>query len=130
MLIKTLIRYGWTGAFNALLYIGLTVAFAELANFSPLHASISGFTVTLPLAYVGHRYFAFQSDAPHLRAIFLFAVTMSAAFVVSTVSVLLLVEWSGFHYAVALLMTTVLGPMVNFLILRFWVFRPRPEHEN
>jgi putative flippase GtrA len=122
-LVGKLLRYGGVGAVVTVLYSALTGLLMELLRTPAIAASVGAFLLVLPLAYWGHRVISFRHDARENRQLRRFVIAMSAAFLVSSLSVLTLVNGLGAHYGVALLVTMLLVPTVNFIILDRWVFR-------
>lgn len=123
LLSAKLLRYGGVGVVVTILYSGLTGLFVELLNAPAIFASIGAFLLVLPAAYWGHREVSFRDNARGDCQLRRFVITMSAAFLASSLSVLILVNGLGAHYGFALLVTMMMVPMVNFLILDQWVFR-------
>jgi putative flippase GtrA len=125
-----LLRYGGVGGVVTILYSGLTGLFVELLNAPAIFASIGAFLLVLPAAYWGHREVSFRDNARGDCQLRRFVITMSAAFLASSLSVLILVNGLGAHYGFALLVTMVMVPLVNFLILDQWVFRGTTNTRN
>ena len=130
LLSAKLLRYGGVGGVVTVLYSGLTGLFAELLNAPAIFASIGAFLLVLPVAYWGHREVSFRGNARGDRQLRRFVITMSAAFLVSSLSVLVLVNCLGAHYGFALLVTMIMVPMVNFFTLDQWVFRETTGHKK
>jgi putative flippase GtrA len=120
-----LARYGLVGGALSVLYAGLTAVLIEATNWPALNASIGAFVLSLPFAYLGHRYVTFRSSGSHATELVRFVVTMTNAFVVSSLSMLVTVGYFGAHYGYALLATTVLVTVVNYVVLSTWVFGGR-----
>ena len=122
-LAATMFRYAGVGGIVAILYMLLTTVFIKFAETRPLYASVGAFLLTVPVAYLGHKHLSFRSRGSHQREFARFVATMISAFIISTAVMLCLVERSGWHYGIGLLITSMLVPLANFIVLFFWVFR-------
>jgi len=120
---KQLLRYGIVGGSVTIVYVALTSLIIETTAWSALKASITGFVLTIPFAYVAHRFVTFASKEAYLQQLVRFVITMTVAFIISSVSMLAIVHIYEAHYGYALLVTTVLVPSLNYLVLSAWVFK-------
>jgi len=109
----------------SLLYMALTSLIIESISWSPLKASVAAFCLSLPVAYFSHRYLTFRSTTSYSGQFIRFVITMTNAFVVSSVSMLVVVGLVGAHYGYALAATTVLVTAINYTVLDMWVFGAR-----
>jgi putative flippase GtrA len=125
-----LLRYGAVGGIITVLYSGLTGLFVELLYFPPIVASVGAFLLALPAAYWGHCEISFRDNARGDHQLRRFVITMSAAFFVASLSIFVLVNGLDAHYGFALLVTMMLVPIVNFIVLDQWVFREAKEVEK
>jgi len=121
-LIKLLVRYGLVGSALALTYILLTAVIIEMLAWPALLSSITAFALNLPAAYFGHRHGTFQAEGSHLMQARRFVIAMTVAFTVSTLSIIIIVNVMHLHYSIALLTTLFCVPMINFFVLKQWVF--------
>ncbi|MDH3768897.1 MAG: GtrA family protein [Gammaproteobacteria bacterium] len=119
---QSLIRYLLVGGALTVTYILLTIAIIELLQWPALLSSISAFALNLPISYLGHRYGTFQAEGSHRLQARRFTLAMTVSFTVSTISIVVIVNVMSKHYALALLATAVLVPMINFVVLKQWVF--------
>jgi putative flippase GtrA len=117
-----IVRYGVIGASMSLIYAVLTAAFMEATSWTGLQASMAAFCVSLPFAYLAHRHVTFASTGQALPQFFRFAATMTNAFVVSSISMLAIVDVLGWHYVYALAVTTVSVALINYVVFSKWVF--------
>jgi putative flippase GtrA len=119
-----LLRYGIVGGAISALYVVLTALIIETTSLRPVLASVAAFVASLPVAYWGHRHVTFGA-AGYSTQFLRFAVTMTNAFVISSLSMLIVVDMLGASYIFALLATTVLVATINYTILGRWVFGGR-----
>jgi len=121
-LIKLLVRYGLVGGALTLIYILMTAVIIELLRWPALVSSVTAFTLNLPAAYFGHRHGTFQAEGSHLLQARRFVIAMTVAFTVSTLSIIIIVNMMRLHYSLALVTTAFLVPLINFFVLKQWVF--------
>ena len=117
-----MLRYIGVGSAATILYLCLTTIAIEVLIWPELISSIAAFVLCLPLAYIGHRYGTFAAQGSHTVQVIRFVVSMTVTFVVSSLSVLVIVNYMQQHYSIALLVTVFFVPTTNFFLLKLWVF--------
>ncbi len=117
------LRYLIVGGAIGLLWMLLSNAMLA-AGLAPFVVGAASFVSCTPLSYAGHRWVTFESDAPmtpearRYLAKALVGLLLSAA-----VTHLALVTFALPRLA-GLVVTSVVVPVVGFLLSRHWVFRP------
>lgn len=94
----------------------------EWVGLAPVEASLSGFFLSVPVSYIGQKFFTFRSGSDHREELPKFFVTTSLAFCASTFGVMATVGL-GFHYMVGVMAAALLVPLLSFLVMNYWVFR-------
>lgn len=108
-------------AFNAALYVALGASFVALGA-TPPFAGVLALLPVLAVSYLGHKSKTFRSSGLHRREAPRFLV-------VSAVDLLLaaLIPKIGVYAhaspIAAFVILTALIPLVNFLLMRFWIFQ-------
>jgi len=121
-LFNLLLRYIGVGSISALLYLCLTTVAIEIFTWAELISSIAAFTLCMPVAYLGHRYGTFRAKGSHSVQGSRFVASMTVTFIVSSLSMVMIVNYMQQHYSMALFLTTCLVPVINFCLLKSWVF--------
>jgi putative flippase GtrA len=123
-LLRRVLRYGCVGVAISLFYsLAVIVCMQMLNSISPTMASIVGFIIVVPVAYLAHGWFSF-SDRPYdtfqpLR----FAVTTTTSFIIAVGGMYLITEIAGRSYLLGIAWNWLIIPTMNFLTYMFWVFR-------
>jgi putative flippase GtrA len=121
--LSVIARYLAVGGLVSFTYIALTTMMIEILGMTALVGSIMGFGANLPIAYAGHYYITFQSSGKHSKQGPRFLLTAATSFLVSSLAVIVVTELLEWHYSIALALTTLLIPVINFTVFRLWVFR-------
>jgi putative flippase GtrA len=122
-MLSRIVRYCSVGFLITATYFAATVVAFEWTQAMSIVCSLIGFFIALPIAYAGHRYISFRSTGRHVVELPRFIVATSTMFVVSSVSIVVFVDLLHTSYLVPLTITSLLVPLVNFLVLQMWVFR-------
>ena len=123
-LLRRVLRYGCVGVAVSLLYSLAVIACMQvLSPIRPITASIVGFIVVVPVAYLAHGWVSF-SDRPFdtfqpLR----FAVSTTTSFIVAVGGMYWITEIAGRSYLLGIAWNWLIIPAMNFLTYMFWVFR-------
>lgn len=116
-----IIWYFAIAAFNAGLYVALGASFVLLGA-SPSMAGVLALAPVLAVSYLGHKLKTFRSNGLHRHEAPRFLVVSAVDFVLAAV-----IPKLGVHAhappVAAFLFLTALIPFMNFLLMRFWIFR-------
>jgi putative flippase GtrA len=116
-----LVRFGLTGGLATLLYGLFAMAIYAVAGWSTLAVHTLAFALAIPVSFFGQMLFTFRYRGARLRALLRFLATAAIAFSLSTVAVYV-VEQRGWHYAVGIVVTMLIVPLISFLMMLLWVF--------
>jgi putative flippase GtrA len=116
-----LVRFGMVGVASGLVYAAVTTVLVSRLGAGPVHASLMGYVLSVPVSFLGHRGFSFRSRG-HLTTEarrFLFSQALNL-----TVAALVMDRVKALHisYLWGIVATIVLIPIANFLLMHFWVF--------
>lgn len=114
----------------ALIGVGATLLYAVLAllmsdALPPVPASLAAYAVATAFSYLGHKFVTFVSEGAHRTEMPRFLVLTLAGFGIATALPAVLTSMLGWPPAIAVLLTCVLVPAVNFFVLDRWVFARR-----
>ncbi|AXQ30621.1 GtrA family protein [Solimonas sp. K1W22B-7] len=115
-------RYLVSGAIAAGAYMAVTVWCRQAAGLSLLVSGIAGYVCAMPCAYLLHRYYSFRSRQPPAREAGKFIATSVIGAMLSG----LIPQWlsaGGTPLAAALTVTSIVVPIINYLVLALWVFK-------
>lgn len=116
------LRYLIVGGAVGLLWLVLSNAMLA-AGLAPFVVGAASFVACTPLSYAGHRWVTFESDAPMTpEARRYLAKALAGLMLSAAVTHLALVTFALPRLA-GLVVTSVVVPVVGFLLSRHWVFR-------
>lgn len=108
-------------AFNAALYVALGASFVALGASPPI-AGVLALAPVLAVSYLGHKSKTFRSTGLHRHEAPRF-LAVSAVDLVLAALVPKLGVYAHAPPVAAFLLLTALIPLVNFLLMRFWIFQ-------
>ncbi|WP_425353812.1 GtrA family protein [Ancylobacter gelatini] len=121
---RQIIIFGIIGVFNTLSYLILANAFYYILGWGELFSSYLAYFIMLPISFFGHRFLTFGS-AGRISAEggkFLFVQLCNLLVIWGCYSIAAAQSWSAW---IVFALTSVIIPLVNFIIFRFWVFTHR-----
>jgi putative flippase GtrA len=117
----------------ALVGIGSTLIYALCAFFlsrgqgsailPATSASVAAYAIAALFSYTGHKYFTFVSSGDHAMELPRFLLLTASGLAVAFVLPGLLTQMLGIPASIPILLTCVAVPVVNYVVLRRWVFR-------
>jgi putative flippase GtrA len=120
------IRFAIIGAISSGLYVVLASVLADAVGLRPGLAGAAAYISLLPVNFLAHKRTTFRSRQPFLQEVKRFVSLHGATLVVSSAVMeigMTLMGWSSWASALAV---AVLAPAINFLAMRYWVFRHTP----
>ncbi len=130
-MMRRLAKFASIGMAATVIY-GIGASLLAAGPLAPAAASLSAYAIAALFSYAGHKFFTFTSAGAHRFEAPRFIVLNFFGLAVSYVLPGLLTARLGMHVAVPILLTCVLIPVVNFVVLDRWVFSNRdlPAPEN
>lgn len=119
------VRFALVGIGATVLYALLALAFESRLAMSPVAASVLAYAVAAIFSYCGHKFVTFMSDGAHRQELPRFVLLTVTGFGVASALPYLFANLLGQPSWVPVLLTCVLIPMVNLIVLDRWVFRGR-----
>ena len=119
-----ILRYAAIGGVSTLIYAVLTLALSAMHGFGmPVTiASIAGYGAGAVFSYCGHRFVTFMSDGAVGFEIVRFACATAFGFLLSVGLAVILADVAGLPPLVPVAIASILVPVLNFIILRKFVF--------
>jgi putative flippase GtrA len=128
LLARQFTSFFWIGLIAAAIHYGCLIGLVELAGFSPVPATLIGFTLGGIASYSLNRRYTYQSNRPHAEATWRFAVVAFIGFLL-TWGLMSLFGWLAgprfglwYVYLFAQLVTTGIVLVWSFLAHKFWTF--------
>ncbi|WP_051333947.1 GtrA family protein [Mesorhizobium sp. WSM3224] len=117
-------RFLVIGIGATLIYALLAASFSAAAAMplNPAMGSVLAYGLAAVFSYAGHKYFTFVSRGAHRFEVPRFAVLTLAGLATSFALPAVLSQWLGLPVQVPIALTSLLVPLVNYVVLRHWVF--------
>ncbi|TPJ74363.1 GtrA family protein [Mesorhizobium sp. B2-7-1] len=119
---RRLLRFLATGIGATLLYALLAAAFSAATPMKPALGSVLAYALAAIFSYAGHKYFTFVSSGAHRFEAPRFAVLTLIGLATSFALPAALSDGLGLPAQIPIALTCLLVPLVNFVVLRHWVF--------
>jgi putative flippase GtrA len=128
-----LLRYAVSGVLISIGYSISAIAFVDWHWLGPAMASAVSFVLWTPISYYVHRDFTFLFEGEQIPAMAKFVASFVVRLIASAYTVQIAATL-GLSYIVGLLANWLVLPLLNYVILHFWVFRtadePTPVHKS
>ncbi|WP_245525683.1 MULTISPECIES: GtrA family protein [unclassified Mesorhizobium] len=131
--LKLLARFGLVGIAATILYAALAIAFAkwDRIGFSPVQASLAAYAAAALFSYLAHKSVTFMSSGSHRSEAPRFVLLTVTGFAVAYTAPVLLTGKLDLPPIIAVVVTCLLIPAVNLLVLDRWVFADqRPDQRG
>ncbi|RWB26161.1 MAG: GtrA family protein [Mesorhizobium sp.] len=124
---RRLLKFASVGLAATVLYAFCASLFTSAGStyLPPATASVAAYSVAAIFSYLGHKFFTFMSAGSHQFEAPRFAVLTGFGLAIAYLLPLLLVGQFGLPVAIPILLTCVLIPVVNFVVLERWIFSGR-----
>ncbi|MER9657419.1 GtrA family protein [Mesorhizobium sp. M0152] len=115
------------GIAATILYAALAAAFvkSERLGFSPVEASLAAYAAAALFSYLAHRSKTFMSSGPHRSEAPRFLVLAAIGLAIACGAPALLTAKLGLPLIFPIVITCLLVPAINFVVLDRWVFAQR-----
>ena len=119
---QALLRYMFSGLISALIYALASLTWHHIAGLPLAFAGAMGYLTSMPFAYLLHRKFSFSSSQSVRVELPKFVAQSVASILFSGLLPSALVA-TGTDIHVALLLTSIAVPIINYIVLSYWVFK-------
>ncbi|KUM25087.1 polysaccharide synthesis protein GtrA [Mesorhizobium loti] len=129
---RLLVRFGSVGIVATILYAALAAFFArsEWIGLAPVEASFAAYAAAALFSYLAHKSFTFMSAGPHRSEAPRFLLLTLTGLAVAYAAPSLLTVNLGLPFVVPVLVTCVVIPALNLLVLDRWVFPERRRQDD
>lgn len=117
-------RFALVGASCSALYAIVTLLLTNFTSIPPGPASLLGYIAATPLSFFGQRSFAFRAGGEARAQFIRFVVTTLFNLALSYGIMELSTRWLDIGVVGGVCLTILAIPVVTFLVLDNWVFRP------
>lgn len=123
--LAALFRYGLTGAAATTAHASAAMFLFHLVSAPALLANMTGFICGAVISYLGSYYFTFCSSSPHREMVLRFLAVWIIGIAVNGGVFSILMAMQVLPFEGNLAAAIIITPLAQFLLLRFWAFRPK-----
>lgn len=122
---RLIMRFGVSGVTTTLAYFVLTNAFVLSRMMTPVLSSVCAYVISVAISYLMQSCFTFRVAGHSFDQVARFVVMSLAGLVVSWCVMALSVDLLHWPYLTGAIGVCVIIPVLNFFLLRGWVFAVR-----
>ncbi|GAC1335584.1 MAG: hypothetical protein NVSMB26_20440 [Beijerinckiaceae bacterium] len=122
---RQIVSFGAIGTISTLAYGALASLLTMTVAIPAWTGSGAAYMATSVFAYLFHKRLTFRSNASHREAVPRFVMSNSIGYLIALILPLILTDELHTPPAVAILLTVIIVPILNFLLLDRFVFRAR-----
>jgi putative flippase GtrA len=119
------LRFAIIGVLSSLVFTTVTATCVSMLAIDHKLASTCGYLVALPLNFIGNRRFSFRSSNGLAGDAGRFLLLHAGNLIVTVLAMGAIVDLLGLHYSAGIVAAVIIVPVVNFLVMQWWVFRPK-----
>lgn len=119
-----LFRFGIVGGLATLLYFSMAWWLTVSVEIQATVASLTAYSVATLYSYTAHKFYTFRSNNNHSRELPQFLVLTMIGVILASAIPAIFTTWLEWHAGYALAITCFLIPMINFIGMEKFVFRP------
>ncbi|TKC14732.1 GtrA family protein [Robertmurraya kyonggiensis] len=116
------VKYSLVGCISTLIYFLSVFLFVEIFDNEPVLASAISFIIMTVISFFLNKRFTFGSDFSYDKLL-RFLVVSAIGFTLNFVIMYLIVNVFSLHYAIGELATTLVIPIINFILNNYWTFK-------
>lgn len=121
-LIFKFIKYSIVGCISVLIYFLSVFVLVELFDKDPIFGSTLSFIIMTVISFLLNKKYTFGSDFSYNKLL-RFLVISAIGFTLNFVIMYLVVNVLSLHYSIGQLITTLIIPIINFILNNYWAFK-------
>lgn len=116
------IKYSVVGCISVLIYFVSVFVLVELFDKDPIFGSTLSFIIMTCISFLLNKKYTFGSDFSY-NQLLRFLVVSAIGFTLNFVIMYLVVNVLSLHYSIGELLTTLIIPIINFILNNYWTFK-------
>jgi putative flippase GtrA len=116
------IKYSIVGCISVLIYFLSVFVFVELFDKGPIFASTLSFIIMTYISFLLNKKYTFGSNFSY-NQLWRFLVVSAIGFTLNFSIMYLVVNILSLHYVIGELITTLIIPIINFILNNYWTFK-------
>jgi putative flippase GtrA len=121
------LRFGLIGGISGAVFALATVILISFAGLEDKSASVLAYIASMPVNFIGQRYFTFRSQGRLVTDGFRFCMLHLANMAVTAGAMGAAVSALGLHYGFGIVGAILLVPLSSFSLMNLWVFATKPR---
>ncbi|NWQ43433.1 GtrA family protein [Bacillus sp. EB106-08-02-XG196] len=116
------IKYSIVGCLSVLIYFLSVFVLVELFDKDPIFASTLSFIIMTYISFLLNKKYTFGSNFSY-NQLWRFLVVSAIGFTLNFGIMYLVVSILSLHYVIGELITTLIIPIINFILNNYWTFK-------
>lgn len=116
------LKYSVVGCISILIYFLSVFVLVEVFGKNPIFGSAISFVIMTYISFLLNRKFTFGSDFSYSKLLRFLAVS-AIGFTLNFLIMYFVVNVFSLHYSIGELVTTLVIPIINFMLNNFWTFK-------
>ncbi|WP_374978334.1 GtrA family protein [Neobacillus driksii] len=116
------IKYSVVGCISIIIYYLSVFVLVEILGKNPLFGTAVSFVIMSYFSFLLNRKFTFGSDFSYDKLLRFLAVS-AIGFTLNFLIMFLVVNVLSLHYSIGELVTTLVIPIINFILNNYWTFK-------
>jgi putative flippase GtrA len=121
-LLHKFIKYSVVGCISVLIYFLSVFVLVELFDKDPIFGSTLSFIIMTFISFLLNKKYTFGSDFSY-NQLLRFLVVSAIGFTLNFGIMYLVVNVLSLHYSIGELLTTLIIPIINFILNNYWTFK-------
>jgi putative flippase GtrA len=121
-LLHKFIKYSVVGCISVLIYFLSVFVLVELFDKDPIFGSTLSFIIMTFISFLLNKKYTFGSDYSY-NQLLRFLVVSAIGFTLNFGIMYLVVNVLSLHYSIGELLTTLIIPIINFILNNYWTFK-------
>jgi putative flippase GtrA len=121
-LFNKFIKYSVVGCISIIIYYLSVFVLVEILGKNPLFGTAVSFVIMSYFSFLLNRKFTFGSDFSYDKLLRFLAVS-AIGFTLNFLIMFLVVNVLSLHYSIGELVTTLVIPIINFILNNYWTFK-------
>jgi putative flippase GtrA len=123
------IKYSVVGCISILIYYLTVFVLVELLGKNPLFGTAVSFIIMSYFSFLLNRKFTFGSDFSYQKLLRFLAVS-AIGFTLNFLIMYFVVNVLSLHYSIGEVVTTLIIPIINFILNNYWTFSHTAENQG
>jgi putative flippase GtrA len=116
------IKYSVVGCISVLIYFLSVFVLVELFDKDPIFATTLSFIIMTYISFLLNKKYTFGSDFTY-NTLLRFLIVSAIGFTLNFGIMYLVVNILSLHYVIGELITTLIIPIINFILNNYWTFK-------